>query len=329
MSTAAFFIQTPFEMICAINALHHYDINVFKFYIIDDGQERFSQLTNMANQFGIDFCVLPFEFLVRGGLKRAVFESLFCRNGNYDLVFTGDYRAALKDLYIIPFIGKRGKIVKLDDGNCTIDMLTDNDSVISSDIKRSRWWLNLVCTHKHIDIIYYTVFDKLINEKYRLEVNDMKFLQSHVDSSEMSNEVLFIGTNPEAYVEALGISVDVYFTFIRKIFLLLREKMMPIKYILHGRDINPRTKVMCEEFGVECIKPKECIEVFILNGRYNPRLIYGLTSTALFSLRKILLNAEIVNIVPDISDIAADSLLEISNYYELNGISTLKIGIDA
>lgn len=327
MSTAAFFIQTPFEMICAINALHHYNISNYKFYIIKDDQGRLPQLIGIADQYGIEYEVVPFEFILRGGLKRAVTESLLFTNGNYDMVFTGDFRAALTDIYIMPFIRKRGKLVKLDDGNCTIDMLNNNISVLSSDIKRNRWWLSLLCSVKKIEVIYYTVFDKIPNDKYQLEINDMKYLQSQMGDNASSDEIMFIGTVPDSYIQDIHISINDYYSFLRNVFSLLKDKGKPVKYILHGRDKNLKTIEMCEEFGFEYFKPQESIESYIIRNGYCPQYISGLTSTALFSLKKLLPKSEFTNIVPKLDPTVAQSLYAISDYYVANGIELLKLDV--
>ena len=328
MSSAAFFIQTPFEMICAVNAVHNYDISDYKFYLIKDNQGRLIQLTGIADHYNIDYSIVPFEFVRRGGLKRAVIESLMFRSGNFDMVFTGDYRAALTDIYTIPFLGRRGRMIKLDDGSCTINMLTDNNSSLSSSIKCNRWWLWLVSKIKSIDITYYTVFDNIKNDRYHLEINDMKFLQSCMNSNGESKEIMFIGTVPESYIDGLGISIDDYYTFLRKVFMLLKEKEIPVKYILHGRDTNPRTIEMCKEYGFDCFKPQESIESYVVRNSYCPEYIYGLSSTALFSLKKILGQVKVVNIVPQLDPIIAKSLYAIGDYYVANGIEMIKLSIN-
>jgi hypothetical protein len=90
----------------------------------------------------------------------------------------------------------------------------------------------------------------------------------------------------------------------------------------HGRDHSAGFIDYCESCGVTILRSKISIEVDYVDNGLNPRFIYGLTSTALFTLNKIFPTSKIIDVRP-VGFIIGNEKLDISLLRD--GIETIFI----
>lgn len=323
MQTAVFFIRTPFEMICAVNAIKQYKLVEYDFYLLQDDLGRFEQVKNIADYFNVKYVVKPLEYLVSGSLKKGIFNYLFKNCSKYNIVYTGDYRRPSEDLFSLSYIKPGGRLIKVDDGSCTIGLLR-NSLVISRGLRRMMNLIRFLCSIKRISITYLTVFDKIENKMLNIEYNNISLLGKDVGGP--STLCLYmLGTNPKSYINNVNISIEEYWNLLEKTLRLLSNKGKQVFFIPHGFDNDHKTKQLCYELNITYLKLNECVESYILRNSIKPDSVYGFTSTALFSLMKIFPDIEVYDVVPDNGANTDNLFREISEYYQLNGIKTIKI----
>lgn len=324
MKSALFCIGSPFQSLCAVEAMSYFKIEKYDFIVIDDGA-RLSQIEYFLKSKGVTYSVIPFHVSAYKSIIR-VLRLLNLWSGKYDYLFMGDYRLTGNRLECIQYVKNGGKVYFLDDGNYVVNFA--QGSIILSQISNIRNKLfGFFCKIRRITWKnFYTIYAKDIDlPGYNIVENNFKSLQTK--SKSLSDDVYFIGTNPKGeggYCDYLGIDYDVYLKTVSDILIELKEKNKTGKvyYIPHGRDLTNETKVICNRLGVIYKTCNVCIEMEIATMMYLPATILGFGSSALFTLHRMCPNTNIINLHIRGKNAKADKVYsQIDDMYNKVGIS--------
>lgn len=314
-----FLIYSPFQAICAFEAIAHYCINEYKMYCI-------KHINNVANS-------QVEAVLKRLNLKYQVFSEMsfaqslafaYKRKEHYDRLFIGDYFDPVLRMYASVWCKNNATVYYLDDGASTLTATRNNRPLSIVPIKeRIKYILsNTLFRLKNISESFFSIFD-LQNGKG--EKNSLEAVKEYLMSKDKNcqSSVFIVGTkytgfqNPEMYFDLLEHTV--------------------LKYELNNNTIysphravavDPKVETICKNNGINYRVSDYCVELdYILNGA-NPSLIIGFGSTAMFSLKMIYPSARCVTVrFPDAMLTAgnADIYENVYASMKMNGIEVVKI----
>lgn len=290
-------VASPLQAVCALEAISYFNIGKYKFYVIDDGVSLSKVLDALNGK--ITYKVLP---LRTKWFLQIIFmlRSLLPLWGNVDCLIMGDYRMFAIKFRFIPHLRKNGKIVYVDDGNYLIS-LSKGLSQFGLAIQIRRWFFSLVTHLKSLkDDNYYTLFYQLIdNKKWNIIGNDMKSVSVPKDCKKRS--VYIVGTVSTLYCETLGITQDKYKKILIQVLKTIKTEYPnhTICYVPHRRDDAMWIKNECANLNIEYLKCKSCIEIELIKRKAFPIEIFGFSSTALITLKRIFCDSKVTNLYID------------------------------
>jgi len=343
-TSSAFIVASPFQMLCALEAIHEFEIEDYKFvFVLMEGWKRNDQMFAMAKHFNINY-----DLIWCGENEREYFDwqkNGFNINaqGKYSRVFIADYHMAYYHI-IVPLYAKKGAVIAyLDDGCSTILFLKGiiKDKKPSNWRKRLNWYRNrnnavelyrqqrVIKALQNLGIYgaesFYTIYDNVSSQKFSIYSHSLSYVASMYRRTNLTKPIiLVVGTAIDSYANASGISTILMESIVWKSLAELRDKFPDdqIVYIPHGRDTDTVLKAFCDILNIKYLSLNESIETYMLSSNYSPIVIYGYGSQALYNFRQLYPSIEIHNwIVSAKSQYGADIQSKtIYNYYEQSGI---------
>jgi len=291
---AIFVVGSPFQALCAIEAIHYFEIDDYKVYIWEyEGDNRRFQCLNVFSS-----CNIKAEPIAanRFSIYKYMILNVFLHN-SFDIAFLGDIDAAAYRWYSLPLLNRKAKIIYLDDGNSTIDIL--NDIKKSGRRIKKNLYEMLLCGYKSIKIedSFFTLFYNVTNPPIRIFKNDFKYLMQRVQGYTLDYETgVFVGTASKGYMDVFNLSYEQYRVLLNEILIELKGRVKNLIYIPHGRDNDNSIKNFCDCNNIVYKKLDVCIEMFLLQNCNNiMHLIAGFSSTSLFSLKKLFPDTRVIN----------------------------------
>lgn len=317
-----FIIQTPFQAMCAINAIRQLKIENYELslHLHKNTGKRNMQTIELVERYGLKYNVAktrPISLLMLLGL-------LFKRDGRFNRVFLGTHLYHDGYYYALKELKRGGNLVLLDDGVATLTLLKGDYTVTG---KSAAFMSGYKAVARLLEINInnvFTVYKGIDNSRWKIAFNDISNLRQTV-KSDVEKVVFFIGTCNSKYVDKLGVSESDFKQMLSNV--LNKVKMSnpdeSIIYIPHGRDKSVFTKDICEEAGIE-YKPLDLnIEDYILKLNITPHIIYGFTSSALYNLKMIFPESQVYNILTSLLTDKTPSIIGISDYYAKNGVPSI------
>lgn len=320
-----FYASSPFQILCAIEAIYYYKISQYKFVLGSTDDIRDKQMFTLLKQLNINYELFPLNKLTNKTRLLLIFKSYFKhKNAIYNQAFIGDYFTLDFYLHLLPLVKRKSNIIYLDDGTSTIAILNGQIRTnLKFKIKKKIISFCLSCKKINSFHYYFTIFSDIKNERFICFENKFSFMRKKKYYSSPT-DIFIIGTNTNAYCNELNIKISDFISKLNEIFknLIDRNQRCKIIYIPHGRDSNDNIRKLCMAYGIEYRKLNVAIEYYMLKENIYPKSIYGFTSTALINLKKMYPNAFVFNIrikgnTPHYNQIYDT----ISNYYERHGIS--------
>ena len=342
---SAFIVASPFQMLCALEAIHEFEIEDFKFVfvLLPDFVKRNEQMFSMAKQLKVNY-----DLIWLGDKENEYFdwskdEFKIQAQGNYERIFIADYHGAYYHI-IVPLYAKKGAVIAyLDDGNSSIVFLKGivKDKKPTNWRKRLNWYRNrknvvelyrqqrvlkaLRCMDIQGTESFFTLYNDVRTNKFALYPNRFEHVfQLYKNEEQQQSIVLIVGTAIEAYANAIKVSNELMEGIVWKSLVELRTKYPEDKivYIPHGRDTDPYIPRFCEMLNIKYEPIEETIETYILASNMQPTAIYSFGSTALYNFHVLYPKAEVVNwIVSTNSKYGVDKQSQtIYKYYEQSGI---------
>ncbi len=313
---SVFVVETPLQAIFAVQAIRDFQID--QYLVLVWQTVRFTQVSSVLNHYGIVFHTEDMELIT---VKREWFSALFHRS-IYKRAFIGFPKMHML-FCACRYLDYDSTILLLDDGIATVTLFK-NGKLLDLDkwfIKPFHWLtlLKRITYNKHI----YTIFDDLSHNGFFIYPNSMSLLSNNKGNVK-TNEIYLIGTDPLAFSKSIGVELAAFYEIQKNIMLEIRKRTSSstLYFIPHGSDINITSKIICEETGWQYQKVDMTIEMLILKKAVLPEAVYGFLSTALFVLKKMFAEMNVVSIYPHFkcnSD-QSDNYMYLSRYYGKHGI---------
>lgn len=319
-----FYVSSPFQILCAIEAIYHYKISQYKFILGTTNDIRDKQMFELLKQLKINY-----ESFYLNGLtnKARIIITLksYLKNNKaiYKQAFIGDYFTLDFYIHSLLLLKRKANIIYLDDGTSTIAILNGQiQTNLIFKIKKAIIFLNFFLKGINSFRYYFTLFSDIKSEQFTCFENKFSFVKEKIHNSSPTN-IYFIGTNVNRYCEVFNIKLIDFTSKLKEIFNDLKQKSQGNKiiYIPHGRDSNDNISELCLTYGIEYKRLNVAVEFYMLRENINPKYIYGFTSTALFNLKKMYPDTFVFNIRIKGNNPHYNQLYDtISHYYENHGI---------
>lgn len=341
---SAFVVCSPLQLLCAIEAEKEFEIHDALYVIIlRHGWIRNDQLLAMAEFAHLNYIStfddekVSLEAMEKGTDYFVDIDS----SVKFERIFIGDYFDTVLYRAAYKYAMKGTRILYLDDGNASISLLSGKSDVPKPQVLRKRLlWLRHAKNEKmlrrkeHIDFLndkgiictncFFTLFSDIRTSKFVLFPNTFANLRNDYSTNAEKDVVLIVGPIfaniqelyhiPEAEMEAI------YWKKMSEVKSIYSDN--DILFIPHGRDENQNIPVFCNLLGIKYTKILEALEWYVVKSKIKPIAIYGQGSTALFTLKKMYPETNVVNWLLDKKNDNPIHYRDIrkSNYYKKHGI---------
>lgn len=288
MNSAIIYITSPFQLLCAINAIRDFKITNYKLYLID--VDRIDQIVSIANYFNLKYEILKKLKINKIQTLLLYYNIFFKGRKKYDYLLIGDIR----EIQIILKAFDSSKIFKsivyLDDGNVTIAFF-NNTMPLKFGHRIHIKLIEFALSVRRISKYYYTIYD-VYSSKYIIKKNPFKIIDN---KTFINNISLFVGTNSDSFCKEFGYSKELYLNTLEKILKSITTNSKII-YIAHGRESFEEIKTICRNLNIIYVRPDKCIEMYLIENNLNVISAYGLSSSALYNIKKMYPNSNVINI---------------------------------
>lgn len=313
---AAFILNSPFQALCAIEAIKVYEVEESVFYILNDSNSREKaikildgrgkiQLVDHANSGTAD--------LVK---NLSGFKERFKR------VFVGDYFSYVQYILTVHLAYSGASVIYLDDGSSTIDIIPpiSRHRYDTSNEKIGFYLFGFAAFVKRLKYEFFSMFDIATGIKYPCVANTFSSLSSR-ECQQLAG-VFIIGTNSSQ----VPFKEKTYEQYLDDITSFVRNNypLQFIYYCPHRRDKNDHRDKL-NQSGILFFDTEISVEVdFSLNGIY-PAVVIGFCSTALITLRRMFPLSKIYSVYFETEKEEYDlSYRNLEEYYRANNIIILK-----
>ncbi|MBS4069009.1 MAG: hypothetical protein KGZ62_10430 [Sulfurimonas sp.] len=305
-----FVVNTPLQLINAVEAKRHFDIrDEDSLLIVIYLEQRIMQMRESVEESewaeviwlesdeqalhrkNVTACTKIFNWISGCLTFRKQVSGIQERWRKFSRVFLGNFlmTSQLHLANCSPF----NDLILLDDGNATFEVAKlRNEFKSPLAIHRTIWGkvnylikqyifkyrLNRIAT-----VTFFTIYDLKVSEQDRIENNTFRYLRTSVSMKTHNAEIWFIGA---PLVEQSIVSLSDFCSLIDKV--VEYYKGRKILYILHPAENIMATKNYLEHLGVETIKFSLPLEMVFLKKQEMPALLATFYSSAIYNLRLIL-----------------------------------------
>lgn len=320
MTSALFIIGSPFQGLCLLEAINHFNITEYDILVLDtDEGNSTAQTKALLNDKGVSFSTYK--------VHHAIFDLIpfvIKNHKRYNNIFIGNYYNPT-DEAIAVFYGKQHyQLFFLDDGLQALSLFSEKPRNRYGGSKKWEYWFKLYFAIGRLKgrkkPVFFTIFD-VKSDKFVIIKNNFFLLKSQTES-QMSG-CYIIGTN-----SSIVSFRDYRYLDLMEALLKHLRRDYPnerIIYCPHRRDENnEEINKWCSAHNVEWFNTRVSVEYdFIMDG-INPHLVIGYTSNALYTLKLIFSESDIQTVFyhcnPKRSD---DEINEIRHRMNEKGIKTL------
>ena len=317
-----FFVNTPFQALCAIEAIKHFSIENYSLYVSYFANEnRLEQIDVVLSLFDVpykSFCLKKSSFL--NFMLKCSFKK------KYEIAFVGDFYTVLFSCFSVISLKTKGEIVYMDDGNSTIDIFKGALAPLKTGgmFQKLRNLVKWIGKKKGIEVekYFFSIFPDIPNKKYQVIENDFSHIRSLYATMNTQSLSLFVGTVTEDFCEENHLTKEQYHNVLDNILDRAHKEAGGLVYIPHGRDRDETTVELCKKYNIEYRKLDVCVELYILQNGITPDFIYGFSSSALYSLKLMFPEAQVYN-ARIVSSNPSREYEDIAAYYQKHDIRNL------
>ena len=330
---SVFVICSPFQALCALAAIKNLEIANYTFFLIKGGaSSRYRQLIEFVERH-----LLPYEEIVISTWFEKIWyyiKPLGCNKVGYRRLFVGDFRQHLFLRIGLCYVCDGSSVVYLDDGNATLALLSNMYRVsLKNKVVGGLNTLYLKVRRIERVLNVYSIYDDLKNPICNVEKNTIENVVGRKGTQERSTlGVYIVGPAYQAYCDFFQIPYDSFLKYLDNLLLSYKQKypLEPFYFIAHGRDNGERTKTICDNNGVEFIRPPMMVELYMADLLTCPRLVVGFNSTALFNIKKMMPDCRVLNVLVTSKNEHVDIREHefIADYYKRHGIEYVKYIVD-
>lgn len=321
---SVFVIGSPFQALCLVGAVRNLRLTDYRVVVIHS--DRFMQVKTVLDKFGIEFETRHVGWH-RWKMRWYRITSMMHRNNKYKRLFVGDFRNETLLYFGLQYVADGSDIVYLDDGNASIPLF--DGSRTSLPLGKDTSHAMRVAERRGISFMkyFYSIYDGFSNSKYVIRKNELSILLSS-NSGSTKSKVYFIGTNNSRYCACYNVPEESLMKVLEDVFKSIKERYpsSPLVYIPHGKDTSKKVYSICENNSVEYKNLNVPVELFFVNEE-KPLAIYGFGSSALYNLKQMFPESEVLNVLlpSSASEDKLSIIKSISDYYESHGIKQVKI----
>ena len=230
-----FILTSPLQVICAIEAIKKYKIDIYKIILVLEEDIRNQQVFELLSNYGLEYEISNCTYKRFTVLKR--------RRNKYKRVFIGDPRDTRQIYNALIRCSDGANIVMMDDGDDNVFMLKGYSFVKTKSIRTrmSTFFYNKIATYLR-GISYgkdlFTIYSNIPNDNYRIEPNKFDYFSKSIENIVKPYGVYFIGTNHNRFCEPQNYPLNDVVMGLETILIKLKKDYPDEKifYIPHGRD---------------------------------------------------------------------------------------------
>jgi hypothetical protein len=320
MSKTLFIIESPFQVLCAFEAIDHFKVQYYDIKILYIEKTTLKNIENILIEKGI-----PYTKEYAPHLIYDVMPLFFNRHKYYDRIFIGYYFNLTSFALASIHASFRSKVYYLDDGTQALKIFhpafNKRFNTLRSQLLQSLF--TIVFAMKFTQkFSFFTIYD-VDSKKYNIVRNELLLLRTCIKSE--IDGIYILGTNPSA-LEFKDHSYHELFIQLHK-YLKQNHPSHHIYYCPHRRDINNEyINKLCWELGITIFDTKVSVEYDFSLKKINPVLIIGFTSNALFTLKMIFPNTLIKSIKYDLKSNSLNESKQLTEkVFDRNGISIVDV----
>lgn len=290
-----FIVGSPFQCLCMLEAIHHWQITDYD-VIINAMEVNIPMISRLLNEKGINY-----ECDRKKHLFKEVLPLVFSNHKHYDNVFIGNYyNMAYQDM-ALAYCRSNANVICLDDGIQVLELFSDNPRRVKNKV-----WVDIIQTFFSLYAflkkikrkIFFTIYD-VHSEQFTIVKNDFSFLKS--EKLEMNRDCYIIGTNSSK----LKFKDIEYKDILLKLIAYLKHNYpeQDVIYCPHrGDKNNEEWKTLLAKHSVKWFDTKISVEYDFVNGGICPKEIIGFNSNALFTLHSLYPKAVLNNVCFTLKD---------------------------
>lgn len=289
MTSTLFIIGSPFQGLCLLEAVNHFNITEYDVFVLDsDYGNSTAQTKALLTDKGVSFSTYKVHHAINDLLP-----FVMKKHKRYKNIFIGNYYNPT-DEAIAAFYGKlHYQLFFLDDGLQALSLFSEKPRNRYGGSRKWEYWFKIYFAIGNLKgrkkPIFFTIFD-VKSDKFIIIKNTFQLLKSQTEL-QMSG-CYIIGTNSSI----VSFRDYRYLDLLESLLYHLRCKYPneKILYCPHRRDgNNDNIYKWCSAHNVEWFNTRVSVEYdFVMNG-INPHLVIGFTSNALYTLKKIFSESEI------------------------------------
>lgn len=329
-SKSLFIVSSPFQAVCAVEAVYEYRIQNPVFIILLGSQSGQNSNTlkilhsnNFKNIYELFFSSF-FDIFFR---SNKYISNYRLNLDSYDIVFVGDYLNPVQRFFSTKFLLFKNKIIFLDDGNATIEVFKWGN--IPTKIRSLNLFIKTTLSDivfllkKKRPIEYFTIFNYQ-SSKFKIKINNLNYLKSKI-SVKSKNGVYILGSN--IYNKNL-LSYYHYEMQFEEIINHVRDNYPaePIYYCYHRGEPTEFVELLTSKYNIQKYLSDFTIEIDMVQKNIYPEAIYSFGSTASYSLKIIYPNINSYSILLRTNSKSLNKSYKLINeVYSDNGIQIFNL----
>lgn len=304
--TTLFLVESPFQVICMLNAVRQFKIIDFDVAILHSDNFSMKMMDKLLKRNNIPYFHKQASHLI----KDFWYISFLQNHRKYDNIFIGNYYT-LGLRQVAAIWSKFGaKLYFLDDGIQAYNIFSNKPRKLYKN-----WKIFLAFfPFKLISYIkfsgkynFYTIYD-VYSSKMNIIKNNFTLLQQTYSINKSG--VFIIGTN-SSIVQFKNYS---YNDYLRALVGLCKKKYPNenIYYCPHRRDKNNHDVfILCKELGIQIFNTEISVEVDFIEKKISPAYVIGFNSNALFTLKRLFDTTSVFTIMYHLINEDADKMTDL------------------
>lgn len=300
MDSVLFIIGSPFQCLCMLEAIRHFDISDYSVMVAYCDKLSLDKIRTLLNEKGIAFEEKKIAHIVKDFIPM-----VFSKHKRYKNIFIGNYYRVIDEIVGILYAKRRYTLYYLDDGTQALSLFSDNPRKRYPSFKIGivlQFYFLCLSWKKRISTNFFTIYD-VKSSRMNIIHNSLSYLRPQNSISQQS--VVIVGSN-SSFLRFKDYS---YFDYLNGLMDFIKRRWPDeiVYYCPHRRDRNNSlNQEWCYRNNVDYFEPEVSVEYdFVIKG-INPFAIIGFTSNALYTLKSLYPSSEVHTVYYHVCDESAD-----------------------
>lgn len=305
MDSALFIIGSPFQCLCMLEAIKHFEISDYFVMVAYCDKLSLDKIRTLLNGKGITFEEKKIAHIVKDFIPM-----VFTKHKRYKNIFIGNYYRVIDEIVGVLYAKRRYTLYYLDDGTQALSLFSEKPRNRYSSFKIDivlRFYFLCLSWKKRISTNFFTIYD-VKSRKMKIIHNSLSCL--HPNNSISQQRVAIVGSNSSF----LSFKDYTYFDYLNRLIDFIRARWPDerVFYCPHRRDHNNSlNREWCQYNSVDYFETEVSVEYdFVIKG-VNPIAVIGFTSNALYTLKSLYPSSEVYTVYYHVCDESADKETEI------------------